>query len=265
MSKQRHDYKLRQRGTSGRLTDERYKLLKDIGFVWEAGKGDKSEAEAPPQYPPKFDDGRSKDSSRRSSSSSRTSPQQSTASTSHDPSYRPLPPQQQHDIGSTLAHHAYANQAALMQAASMNHTKLQLAGLFPAASVGSGVRVPPGGLLAMSIPGPPGISYIPVVVQNYGVPHMAQPPPMVFHSVPAPPHAPPYQPPSFPSAPPSYQPMVPHTGPPHPQPHMGHMGAPMFHGPNGAVVQKPPSGSDEAKPPQQNAETDNRGADPPEG
>ena len=38
VSKQRHDFKLRQENKSGRMTDEKIKLLNDVGFRWEGSR-----------------------------------------------------------------------------------------------------------------------------------------------------------------------------------------------------------------------------------
>lgn len=239
VGKQRRDYKLRRCGISCRLTDERYKLLNDIGFVWEVSKKEKVPLAQLPSPPTSIDCSSRDSRSKNCTSCSRESPPPCT----RVPACRHLPPS--NDVPSILSNHAMSNYAGLVEAAAFNKAQLKLAGL-------------PGGVLALSIPAVNGISFIPVI-NHQGVSEVAPAPSLhevaSYHRISVPPHGP-HLPPAYIPSPYGF-----HAAASHPL--LDHVGAVVYHGRSGAanpqrqstkVVQttRPPTPA-------------NRGADPPEG
>lgn len=158
VSKQRHDHKLRLRGTSQRLTDERFHLLNKLGFLWEAGaitdsrKRKDYDAFPPPREYHQCDTEKRATGSTGSVGSSQ---QESSRTRSHE-NDRHIAEVIQANLVALLANPAY------LQSVGMNPIQLQLAAGLLVRSPGPAVQTTKVGMIPVPMPPNGAVQYFPV-------------------------------------------------------------------------------------------------------
>jgi hypothetical protein len=170
VSKQRHDFKLRRRGTSMRLTDVRYKKLSDLGFVWDANGNELvlSPLDGTP-VPSNTSNGMENGSSK---SADTVMDQGHGGSNPHSQFPSAYHNRNQtgevidlNQIEATLNAKAVMDPHALLEAAKINSWRLQTSGLAPTGKIGNSSHLAPGELMAMalSLPVTTQLVFVPVL------------------------------------------------------------------------------------------------------